>query len=974
MSRLTLALGLALLVVEASVAFVLLATSDHVSDRGWTIGLGVSAGVAFVLSGLVAIARRPENRTGVFLAATGYLWFLSALTESNDSWVFSIGFLLGGLAFVPFAALLLSHPTGRFSSRLDAAFPLVVGGMLISLSAAVLLVDPTPLPSCETCPENALLLVDSPRAADALQTIATLEGIVLALVGVALLIRRWRRAAPALRRTLLPVFVAGGAVLAGLVVNGVVAELVSADAADTMAPLVFAAFAAVPLAFLFGILRTRLARSSVTEVVVALQSGTPLRNALADALNDPSLEVSYRLDRDRGLGGAGWVDAEGRSVAEPKPGGTRAVKVVEQGGEPVAAVTYESSPADDPELVDAVAAAAGLALRNERLRAELRAEVRLTGALADTAPSLLSIVDTDGRILKLNPATLRASGYTDDREVEGRFFWEVFIDDEERDAMMLRFAEAAPDFPPTEYENTFTNVRGERLVIYWHSAPVLDGHGRVVSIVAGGLDITERHRLEEEKARERAFLNAIANNAPSLLCLVDEHGLVQDRATNIAFEETLGFDPESTGGHVFWERYVDPAESDEARRLIERVVAGEGVPENDNHWVTSTGGRLLIAWTCTALPQLDERRLFLISGVDVTERQEREQEAERQRDFLHAITEAVPSFVIAVDPDAVVVEHNNNRAFLDAFGWSEDEIVGTSFLGLIAREDDHAARMAIANAANGVAQSEQESLWFDRTGDARIVAWSARPVMNPSGRNLVLVSGTDVTLRRRQEEEIRASRARIIKAEDDARRGLERNLHDGAQQRLVALSVQLHLVESKLQADPTAAASTLGKARSELSQALDELRELARGIHPAVLTDRGLAPALEALAARAPFPVEVHVSADRQPSPVEVAAYYVVAEALTNVAKYARAESATVSVETVDEVLVVTVADDGIGGADAASGSGLRGLADRVEALEGRLLVESPPGAGTRIRAEIPLQAAAARAEAPSPSYVDSPV
>jgi signal transduction histidine kinase len=225
-------------------------------------------------------------------------------------------------------------------------------------------------------------------------------------------------------------------------------------------------------------------------------------------------------------------------------------------------------------------------------------------------------------------------------------------------------------------------------------------------------------------------------------------------------------------------------------------------------------------------------------------------------------------------------------------------------------------------------------------------------------RRLYLISGVDVTERKRMEEEIRASRARIVEAEDDARRKLERNLHDGAQQRLVALSIALRLVQSKLPADPEVASSQLDAAREELAFALEDLRELARGIHPAVLTDRGLGPALEALVGRAPFPVELAAPSERLPPAVEAAAYYVVAEALTNVAKYGQASFATVTVAAVDGQLDVTVADDGVGGADAERGSGLRGLADRVEALEGRLVVESPPGAGTKISAAIPLGAA----------------
>jgi signal transduction histidine kinase len=218
-----------------------------------------------------------------------------------------------------------------------------------------------------------------------------------------------------------------------------------------------------------------------------------------------------------------------------------------------------------------------------------------------------------------------------------------------------------------------------------------------------------------------------------------------------------------------------------------------------------------------------------------------------------------------------------------------------------------------------------------------------------------LVAGIDVTERRQREEELRASRARIVAAGDDERRRLERNLHDGAQQRLVSLSLALRLAESRLRSDPDAAEEMLGAAREELAHALEELRELARGIHPAILTDRGLGPALEALAARATVPVEIEHAAATLPPSVEVAAYYVVSEALANVAKYAEATTVRVSVAHENGSACVVVADDGVGGADPAEGSGLRGLADRLSAMNGKLEVESPVGAGTMIRAEIPL-------------------
>jgi signal transduction histidine kinase len=202
--------------------------------------------------------------------------------------------------------------------------------------------------------------------------------------------------------------------------------------------------------------------------------------------------------------------------------------------------------------------------------------------------------------------------------------------------------------------------------------------------------------------------------------------------------------------------------------------------------------------------------------------------------------------------------------------------------------------------------------------------------------------------------ELRASRKRIVESADNARRQIERDLHDGAQQRLVALALTLRLARSKVTGDD--ARELLEQASSNLDDAIRELRELARGIHPAVLSDRGLASALEALAQRMPLPIEIlSVPSERLPERVEAAAYFVVAEAITNVARYAHATHATVVARCDDGRLVVEVADDGIGGADPGSGSGLRGLSDRIAALDGRLEVSSPTGVGTTVRALLPV-------------------
>jgi PAS domain S-box-containing protein len=257
-------------------------------------------------------------------------------------------------------------------------------------------------------------------------------------------------------------------------------------------------------------------------------------------------------------------------------------------------------------------------------------------------------------------------------------------------------------------------------------------------------------------------------------------------------------------------------------------------------------------------------------------------------------------------------------------------------------------------------------------GEVRWVLDRGQLVRGSGGRRWMDGALFDVTERRAAEEalrrreieearteELRASRARIVEAADAARRKIERDLHDGAQQRLVAMALEVRLAKARVEKQPDDAAPFLERLAEELKEASSELRELARGIHPAVLTERGLGPAIAALAARAPVPVEViEVPEDRLPPATETTAYFTVAEALTNVAKYAQASYATVRLAVEGPAMEIEVRDDGVGGAKASTGSGLSGLADRVGAIDGSLTVESPPGEGTVVRAVVPVPVA----------------
>jgi signal transduction histidine kinase len=557
---------------------VLLATADYLPDRALWIVLDVVIGAGFTAVGLFAWYRQPDNRVGALMIATAFAWYGAVAGVTQPSLLWTVGQVLSNLFVATAIHLLLAFPSGRLETTADRVLVAVAYfATTVLWLPAVLFTDPTEFGCGADCPENLLLIDGNTGFRDNWLDGLGVVGIVVLLTVVARLVRRWRDASAPLRRVVTPVFLAGGALMFAL--SALLAWGLFDRESMTM-NLFYAgavAFGLVPYFFLAGLVRGRWIRGRGLGTLISRIGQAPrgrgLREELARALGDPSVEIAYWLPE------AGhYVNAEGRPVELPLPGGGRAVTEVERDGRQIAAILHDPALLDDPEQVRTAGAAAGLALENERLDAELRAKV----------------------------------------------------------------------------------------------------------------------------------------------------------------------------------------------------------------------------------------------------------------------------------------------------------------------------------------------------------------------------------------EELSASRARIVESGYAARRRLERDLHDGAQQRLVSLALGLRILHSKVKDNPEAVRE-LDAARSELDQALDELRELARGIHPSVLTDRGLDAALDGLARRAPLPVEVEETPPgRLPDRVESVAYFVVAEALTNVAKYAHATYALVNVRHSDGLVLVEVADDGVGGADPTAGSGLRGLLDRVSAVGGRLEVHSRPGEGTTVRAAIP--------------------
>ena len=495
------------------------------------------------------------------------------------------------------------------------------------------------------------------------------------------------------------------------------------------------------------------------------------------------------------------------------------------------------------------------------------------------------------------------------------------------------------------------------------------------------------------------------------MCVLDRDGRLLlfndacERATGFTRDEVVGRDARAS---------VIPPEQAETFGEVLAGIWQTGMPSPQvGHWVRKNGGRLLIAWSNRAVLERDGTPRYIVcSGVDLSERERtaaqlralegdleaklgevaqlaQEQTALRRVATLVASEASQDEIFDAVSRQcARVLDANTAGVFrfegvmtatliglYDRDGQSPyrtgervqlDENTSVGLVGVTGRP----ARIDDYHGVEGQLARRMRDAGLMTTVAAPIVVggatWGAVGVSSPEARRfpanaearladfceLVSLAVASADAR----AELQASRARLVVAAETERRRLERNLHDGAQQRLVALQLSLRLVRARLDDDPAAASTMLAAASEELAAALGELRELAHGLHPVILSQRGLRPALQQLADRSPLPVVVRATpSERLPEPVETAAYYVVAEALTNVVKHAEASEASVTVRCERGAAQVEIRDDGRGGADPGAGSGIRGLRDRVDALGGSLAVVSPAGAGTVVRAVLPI-------------------
>ena len=693
-------------------AFVL--TSDHEDNKGAFLSLALTVGLSFLVSGVLALWRRPENRTGALLVAVAYFWFLGGLTLSNDDWVFTLGVLVNSLALGAFVHLLLGFPTGRLLGRRDVLLVIGTYALVFVGSLAQLLVEERPdATSCPDC-KSMIAVTDSDTASTVVGV--TVGVLALALVGAifVIVVIRYLHARGALRRALGPVLGTGALVMLVLLLELIVGTFSDA-AADPLYYVFLVTFALVPVAFLAGVLRSRLARAGVGDVLLALARGTPIRDALAQTSGRPDA-------RDRVLAAGvrplrlGGREAGRRGDRQPGRDARRARGPADG----------RDSPRSDPQ------GRAGAGRGGRRCCRPLAGQRAPAGQAARPA----RVPGDHGRHVAV-PALLTRPRWPD-REPEPRGHAARAATRIRRKCAGRRSGTSSS--APEERDDSRVRIRG--------GCPVPQG------------------------GRLRAHLR----------------------------------EPNGQGGHG---RLVDCAALRRAgQRPQRRSAAGSTSP-------SGASGSSSWRWSATS----PER-----------------------------VANTIPIFLVGVWDDATVNEYGPNPAFEQQLGWNREDVTGRSLLELVHPDDRYLAGMAISSAANGVPSERRESRWLCKDGSVRIVAWSAREILGMEGRTVVLVSGADVTERREQEEEIRASRSRIVEAGDEARRRLERNLHDGAQQRLVALALSLRLAQSMVNSDPTGAEEVLVSAREELAAALDDLRELARGIHPAVLTDRGLGAAVEALA------------------------------------------------------------------------------------------------------------------------------
>jgi PAS domain S-box-containing protein len=810
---------------------------------------------AFVGAGAYALRLRPYARFGLLLAAVGFASLISVLHDANHPVPYAIGVLGSNVVFAVIVHALLAFPKGRLHSRTGRLLVVAAYLDVLALQAVAVLFDPLTRYHSDH-PRNVVLVAAHPSLATGLLELEAAIAAAVAIAAVVVLTRRARTATAAARRQLVPVL-AGGKVALLLFSLGLVLTPLSSRAGLVGFSLGVVAALAIPAAFVLTLVQARLSRAAVGELLLELRDPArppDLEESLQRALGDPSLRLGRIAP-----GASEYLDASGAPLRLPGPGEPQVAKPVVHDGEPIGTLVHDRSLRLRPELLDAVGAAAGFALANERaLRAVELVEER-NRALLDAIPDPMIRVARDG----------------------------TYLDVRADDASQLLLA--PEELIGRNIRDVLPQPLADELVAW------------VEHTLASGKLTTFEYELEVDGKRRRQE-SRMTPSGP-------------DEAVTILRDFTAQRRAEAELRRL--------AAEQAALRRVATLVAANARPEEVFQTVTEEVCRLLGLRTAVLHRFESAARSTIVGTYGVS-----------------AGPFELGSTIELELGAALRVLQTGAAARCEYAEMDGDGAAELLRLGFVRSVGVPITVAGVTWGALVVALREDESLPI--ATEHRLMAFA----------ELVGLAVASAHAR----DELAASRLRIVEASDTERRRLERNLHDGAQQRLVALSLGLRLVQAKLRAGAEEAHELLASLSEELAAALVELRELAQGLHPAVLTERGLEAALEVLAARAPLAVEVDVDLpERLPEHVETAAYYAVSEALANVVKHASATSARVRVERLDRGVAVEVVDDGAGGADASRGTGLSGLRDRVETLDGVLRIDSPSGGGTLLRAELPV-------------------
>jgi PAS domain S-box-containing protein len=679
-------------------------------------------------------------------------------------------------------------------------------------------------------------------------------------------------------------------------------------------------------------------------------------------------------------------------------------------------VSYWSAPIDMHDGRGAVVAFTDIE-KSRRIEDALREHDAILAAVEQ--PVYLS---QDGVIRYVNPAGVRAMGYEDASEMEGKVgHWLVHYKRPDGshypiEECLLREA-ALQGKPLTAGEDWWVRKDGSMIPVSYTAAPVEIAHGQ--GLVVAFTDLSDRRAMEEaarerdvaearareleaSEARQRAILEA----ALDCVISIDEAGCIT--YMNAAAEETFGYRAADVVGHEMAELMIPPALREQHRQGLARYLStGEGPVIDRRVELTamrSDGSEFPVELTVT---RVDASTGLVFTGYvrDITERKRAEAdliEARNRADLIAneqaalrrvatLVARGAPSdevfHAVCEEAGRLVGATSVNLAYFtaDGFnltmaGWSLHEThvpPGTRLpldgetINVIVQRTKAPARVESYEGVPGELAAVLRGLGIKseigapvvidgNVWGALIAGWDESGTVPDNSESRIagfaeLIATAVANAEARSD--LIAARRRVIEAGDAARRRVTRDLHDGAQQLLVTAIINLQLAQQKLAADPKEAKELLDRGVEQAGDGIDDLRELAAGIHPAILTNRGLSAALEALAATMPLPVRLDLSVDKLPRSIEASVYFFCSEALTNVVKHAQASVADVCISCVGDQLSVEVRDDGVGGADPGHGSGLAGLADRVEALDGRLTLASAPGSGTSLRAEIRLPA-----------------